>query len=142
MTVAKDHLRSFVDRIESLEKDKAEIASDISDVYKEAKSNGLDVKALRAVIKLRKLDEAERKEQAAILETYMHALGMLADTPLGEAAIARKFHADKVTFHVPGKEPLETTVGDIERAAQEMETPAGRKAIKEAASLAEKRAQA
>ena len=75
---AKDHLKAFVERIERLEEEKKAIADDIRDVYAEAKGNGFDVKALRAVVRLRKQDVDERKEQEAILETYMHALGMLA----------------------------------------------------------------
>ena len=82
-------LKAVVERIERLEDEKSTIAGDIRDVYKEAKGNGYDVKALRAVIRLRKQDADERREHEAILETYMHALGMLADTPLGQAAIER-----------------------------------------------------
>jgi uncharacterized protein (UPF0335 family) len=76
---AKDHLRAFVERIERLGEEKKAISDDIRDVYSEAKANGFDVKALRTIVKLRKIDLAERKEQEAILETYMHALGMLAE---------------------------------------------------------------
>ena len=76
--VAKDHLQAFVERIERLEEEKKAIADDIRDVYAEAKGTGFDVKALRAIVQLRKQDADERKEQEAILETYMHALGMLA----------------------------------------------------------------
>jgi len=75
---AKDHLKAFVERVEKLEEEKKAIADDVRDVYAEAKANGFDVKALRTVVKLRKQDVNERKEQEAILETYMHALGMLA----------------------------------------------------------------
>jgi uncharacterized protein (UPF0335 family) len=74
---AKDHLKAFVERVEKLEEEKKAIADDVRDVYAEAKANGFDVKALRTVVKLRKLDVNERKEQEAVLETYMHALGML-----------------------------------------------------------------
>ena len=74
---AKDHLRAFVERVERLEEEKKAIADDIRDVYAEAKANGFDVKALRSVVRLRKQDINERKEQEAILETYLHALGML-----------------------------------------------------------------
>ena len=74
---AKDHLKAFVERIERLEEEKKAIADDIRDVYAEAKGTGFDVKALRTIVRLRKLDVDERKEQEAILETYMHALGML-----------------------------------------------------------------
>jgi len=74
---AKDQLKAFVERVERLEEEKKAIADDIRDVYAEAKANGFDVKALRAVVRMRKQDVNERKEQEAILETYLHALGML-----------------------------------------------------------------
>ena len=74
---AKDQLRAVVERIEHLEEEKKAISDDIRDVYAEAKGNGYDVKALRKVIRLRKQDKDERAEEEAILETYMHALGML-----------------------------------------------------------------
>lgn len=74
--VPKDQLKSIVERIERLEEEKKTIADDIKDVYVEAKGGGWDVKALRSVIRMRKQDPAERQEQAAILETYMHALDM------------------------------------------------------------------
>jgi uncharacterized protein (UPF0335 family) len=86
---SRDQLRSLVERIERLEEEKKALADDIKDVFAEAKGNGYDVKALRAVIRLRKQDKDERAEHGAIVETYMHALGMLADTPLGRAAIER-----------------------------------------------------
>ena len=75
---AKDQLKSIIERIERLEEEKKATSDDIRDVYAEAKGNGFDVKALRAVVRLRKQDVNERKEQEAILETYLHALGMLA----------------------------------------------------------------
>jgi len=75
---AKDQLKAIVERIERLEEEKKAIADDVRDVYGEAKANGFDVKALRQVVKLRKQDANERSEQQAVLETYMHALGMLA----------------------------------------------------------------
>ncbi len=74
---AKDQLKAVVERIEKLEEEKKAISDDIRDVYAEAKGNGFDVKALRAIIRLRKIEPTEREEQDAILETYMHALGML-----------------------------------------------------------------
>ncbi len=74
---AKDHLKAFVERVERLEEEKKAIADDIRDVYAEAKANGFDVKALRTIIRLRKQDVDERREHDAIVETYMHALGML-----------------------------------------------------------------
>jgi uncharacterized protein (UPF0335 family) len=75
---AKDHLKAFVERIERLEEEKKAIADDVRDVYSEAKANGFDTKALRSIVRLRKQDVDERREHEAILETYMHALGMLS----------------------------------------------------------------
>jgi uncharacterized protein (UPF0335 family) len=77
-SIAKDQLKSIIERVERLEEDKAAIGSDIKDVYAEAKGNGYDVKALRRIVALRKQDPGKRAEQEAILDTYMHALGMLA----------------------------------------------------------------
>jgi uncharacterized protein (UPF0335 family) len=74
---AKDHLKAFVERIERLEEEKKSITDDIRDVYGEAKATGFDVKALRTILRLRKQDADERREQEAILQTYMNALGML-----------------------------------------------------------------
>jgi uncharacterized protein (UPF0335 family) len=74
---AKDQLKALVERVERLEEEKKAIADDIRDVYAEAKVNGFDVKTLRTVVRLRKQDVNERREQEAILETYLHALGML-----------------------------------------------------------------
>lgn len=71
------HLKSFVERIERLEEEKSQLSSDVRDVYAEVKSNGFDVKALRTVIKLRKLDKTEREELEAVVDTYMHALGLI-----------------------------------------------------------------
>ena len=86
---ASDQLKSIIERIERLEKEKSQLSGDIRDVYAEAKGTGFDVKALRAIVRLRKQDAGERAEQEAILETYMAALGMLSDLPLGQAAIDR-----------------------------------------------------
>jgi uncharacterized protein (UPF0335 family) len=74
---AKDQLKAIVERIERLEEEKKAIADDIRDVYAEAKGNGFDVKTLRTVVRLRKQDKNDRAEQEAILETYLHALGMI-----------------------------------------------------------------
>ena len=74
---AKDQLKAIVERIERLEEEKKATSDDIRDVYAEAKGNGFDVKALRTIVSLRRQDTDERREQQAVLETYMHALGML-----------------------------------------------------------------
>lgn len=88
--VAHDQLQSVIDRIERLEEEKAATAADIKEVYAEAKSNGFDTKTIRKIVRIRKQDKAEMQEQEALLELYMGALGMLADTPLGQAAIGRE----------------------------------------------------
>jgi uncharacterized protein (UPF0335 family) len=75
-SVAPDQLKAFVERIERLEEEKAALAGDIRDVYAEAKANGFDTKVLRKVVALRKRDLAERKEEEAILDLYLQALGM------------------------------------------------------------------
>lgn len=80
--VARDQLRAFIERIERLEEEKRTIAEDIRDVYGEAKGSGFDTKILKKVVALRKKDEQERMEEEAILEVYLHALGMLAEGKL------------------------------------------------------------
>lgn len=79
--VAADQLRAFVERIERLEEEKKAISDDIKDVYAEAKGNGYDVKVMRQVVRLRKQDNNERQEMEALLDLYLHALGM---APSGE----------------------------------------------------------
>lgn len=74
--VAADQLRSIIERVERLEDEKAAIASDIKEVYAQAKGNGFDTKTLRKIVRLRKVDKAERQEQAALLDLYASALGM------------------------------------------------------------------
>jgi uncharacterized protein (UPF0335 family) len=76
-SVAADQLRSFVERIERTEEEIKGLNADKSDIYKEAKVNGFDVKVLRKVVALRRKDYAERQEEDAILEVYMQALGMV-----------------------------------------------------------------
>ena len=73
------HLKALVERIERLEEERTALSADIREVYAEAKSMGFDVKALRSVVRLRKQDETERRELEAVLETYLHALGMLGE---------------------------------------------------------------
>jgi uncharacterized protein (UPF0335 family) len=75
--VARDQLRAFVERIERLEEEKKTIVDDIKDVYGEAKSMGFDTAILKKVIALRKKDDQERMEEDLILDTYLHALGMI-----------------------------------------------------------------
>ena len=74
--ITAEQLRSYVERIERLEEEKAAIAADVREVYAEAKSNGFDVKIMRQVLRLRKLDHDDRSEQEALLDLYKRALGM------------------------------------------------------------------
>lgn len=87
--VAVDKLKSIINRVEKLNEEKAGITSDINEIFSEAKGNGFDAKAIKEIIKLRKLNESEREERENILAVYMNALGMLADTPLGLAAMEK-----------------------------------------------------
>lgn len=72
--IAADRLRSLIERIEHLEEEKKALSGDIRDIYAEAKSAGFDVKIMRAVIKLRKMNAADRDEQEFLLDTYKKAL--------------------------------------------------------------------
>jgi len=76
-TVAAGQLRAFIERIERLEEEKKTIADDIKEVYAEMKGTGFDTKAVRAIVRLRKKDQAERQEEEAILDLYKAALGMV-----------------------------------------------------------------
>lgn len=87
--MTNNQLKTIVDRIEALEDDRAIIAEGIKDIYTEAKSNGFDPKILKQIVALRRKDAAKVAEEKVLLATYMEALGMLADTPLGQAAIER-----------------------------------------------------
>jgi uncharacterized protein (UPF0335 family) len=80
VSVAKDQLKSIVERIERLEEEKKALADDIREVFAEAKGNGFDTKVLRTVIRLRKQDKTERQEQEALLDLYLHALGMASSS--------------------------------------------------------------
>jgi uncharacterized protein (UPF0335 family) len=74
---AQGRLKTIIERIERLEEDKAAIATDIKEVFAEAKGEGFDVKILRKVIRLRKQDKAKRQEEEAILDLYLSAIGGL-----------------------------------------------------------------
>ncbi|GJL93910.1 MAG: UPF0335 protein [Hyphococcus sp.] len=74
-TVAADRLRGFIERVERLEEEKAAIMNDIKEIFAEAKGEGYDVKTLRQVIRIRKMDRADRQEQEALLDLYLAALG-------------------------------------------------------------------
>lgn len=75
--VAQDRLRSFIERVERLEEEKAALMADIREVYAEAKGVGFDPKIMRKVVRLRKMEDADRQEEELVLETYLRALGMV-----------------------------------------------------------------
>jgi uncharacterized protein (UPF0335 family) len=74
--VASGELKSFIERLERLEEEKAGIGGDIKEVFAELKGRGFDAKAVRAILKMRKIDYSERQEFNAIVELYCQALGM------------------------------------------------------------------
>lgn len=85
-------LKSIIERLENREQAKQEIADEIKDILKDAEGNGYTAAALRAIVKEIRLDKAKKAKKAELAETidtYKVALGMLASTPLGKAAIAR-----------------------------------------------------
>lgn len=74
-TIAADRLRSIIERVERLEEEKAAIMNDVKEVYAEAKGDGYDVKTLRQVVRIRKMDAADRQEAEALLDLYLGAIG-------------------------------------------------------------------
>jgi uncharacterized protein (UPF0335 family) len=83
-----DQLNQLVARIERLEEEKKALADDIKEVYAEAKAHGFDIKILRQVIRLRKMDKADLAEQETLLQVYMDALGMTTDHSAADAEAA------------------------------------------------------
>ncbi|MFN4097882.1 MAG: DUF2312 domain-containing protein [Sphingomonas sp.] len=76
-SISAEQLRLLIERIERLEEEKKGISDDIKDVYGEAKATGFDVKTMRTIIRLRKMEKHHRDEAEMILDTYMQALGMV-----------------------------------------------------------------
>jgi uncharacterized protein (UPF0335 family) len=74
--VSAEQLKLFIERIETLEEEKRGLADDIKGVFQEAKANGYDVRTMRTIVRLRRMDTNARAEQEALLETYMSALGL------------------------------------------------------------------
>ncbi len=83
-SIARDQLKAFVERIERMEEEKAAISEDIKEIYAEAKGNGYDVKTLRAIIRLRKMEPHDLEEQEAMLDLYKSALGMLGSPQIAD----------------------------------------------------------
>ncbi len=77
--VAAKQLTSICERVEKLNEDKAEILSDIKEVFLEAKGNGFDVKTIRKIIRERAMEAAEREEAEALMDTYRRAVGLIPD---------------------------------------------------------------
>lgn len=75
--VSGEQLRNFIERVERLEEDKKALSEDIKEVFAEAKANGFDVKIIRKILGLRKMDAAEREELETLIDLYKHALGMI-----------------------------------------------------------------
>ena len=75
-TIAADQLRLLIERVERLEDEKKGISDDIADVYGEDKSTGFDVKTIKTIVRLRKMEKHHRDEDEALLETYKQALGL------------------------------------------------------------------
>ncbi|WP_131116670.1 DUF2312 domain-containing protein [Lichenihabitans psoromatis] len=75
-TAEAKHLLSFIERIERLDEDRKQVAEDIKEVYAEAKGTGYDVKIMRKVVSIRKMDHDKRREEDEILDLYLSALGM------------------------------------------------------------------
>lgn len=74
---AKEHLRSFIDRIERLEEERSALTADIREVYNEAKGTGFDTKIMRQIVRLRKMDKADFQEHEGLMETYKRAMDMI-----------------------------------------------------------------
>lgn len=74
--IAAEQLRSYVERIERLEEEKSALAADIREVYAEARGSGFDLKVLRHVIRLRRMNSADRQEHEALIDVYKRSLGM------------------------------------------------------------------
>ena len=74
-STAQTQLKTILERIERLEEDKAAVMADLKEVYAEAKGNGYDVKTLRKVVRIRKMDRAKRQEEEALIDLYLSAIG-------------------------------------------------------------------
>lgn len=101
---AKAQLAAVVERIEHLEAEKAALSEDIKEVYAEAKGNGFDTKTLRRLVRERKKNATQRAEEQAMLDLYMSAIGMLGDTPLGQAGLRAAQQSDLEEFTEVGDE--------------------------------------
>lgn len=76
-TVSGERLAAYLQRIERLEEEKAELMADIREIYAEAKGDGFDPRTMRKIVRLRAMDDGARQEEEDLLNTYLAALGML-----------------------------------------------------------------
>jgi uncharacterized protein (UPF0335 family) len=76
-SAAQGRLRTLIERLERLDEDKAAVMADMKEVFAEAKGEGYDVKTLRKVLRISKMDKAKRQEEEAILDLYLSALGLI-----------------------------------------------------------------
>jgi uncharacterized protein (UPF0335 family) len=88
--IAGERLKSFIERIERLEEEKRALAEDIKEVFAEAKGVGFDIKTMRQIIKIRKMDQDDLDEQEALLDTYKRALGMLPESSEERASAPKR----------------------------------------------------
>jgi uncharacterized protein (UPF0335 family) len=88
--IAGERLKSFIERIERLEEEKRALAEDIKEVFAEAKGVGFDIKTMRQIIKIRRMDRDDLDEQEALLDTYKRALGMLPELDDEDAAAPKR----------------------------------------------------
>jgi uncharacterized protein (UPF0335 family) len=109
----KRQLSGYVTEIERWEVERATIAADIKSIFESAKDAGFDTKAMRRVIKDRKKSRDEREAFEMVVETYAHALGMLADLPLGKAAMERDLGAKATTAQVGLEEAIAKKNGTL-----------------------------
>jgi uncharacterized protein (UPF0335 family) len=91
---SQQQLRQFIEQIERLEEEKKAIADDIKEKFLEAKATGFDTKVMKVVLRLRKKSLTERQEEEGVLETYLHALGMLSETSPTGGLVTRSSEDD------------------------------------------------
>lgn len=93
--ITAEQLRAYIERVERLEEEKKNIAQDIREVFAEAKGNGFDVKTMRTILKIRKVDANDLQEQEYLLDTYKRALGMLPELDEDEQPAAKSTKSEK-----------------------------------------------
>src|SRR5262245_21242110 len=94
-------IAGYIAEIESIEAQRADLKKDADEIYKAAGGANFDVKAMRAIIRERKVDRAKRQAFESVMDAYRHALGMLADTPLGEAALSTASRKERAERGLP-----------------------------------------